>query len=315
MTSNQRNIDPVRDSERMTRHASLTANEENEVHLSPDTVDQGKQDTEGVESENNEDFNDQKEQVETSGKITNSITESETEEEEDPFRISIKDFAYDISDPRHFGIYDDVEYLDDDDEEDYEYEEDEVDDEEYPYNENDTPGYNEGMFTAKSAADNDIGRDGEEYGIYTENNVATDDTYYGHEDGNNEILHAVALYPFVPENSNELSLVPNQLLIINYECGDGWLVAHDPETGETGLVPSEYIKMLEVEPTEDDYDAAEYNEFAEDAKDAHRFLPEILENDEFIPEAVIKVDNVKQEAEEEEDDEVPVEKLEGLKIQ
>jgi hypothetical protein len=59
------------------------------------------------------------------------------------------------------------------------------------------------------------------------------------------------------------------------------LVAHDPETGETGLVPSEYIRMLEVAPTDDDYDAAEFNEFAEDAKDAHRFMPEILDDDDF----------------------------------
>lgn len=206
-------------------------------------------------------------------------------EEADPFRVSIKDFAYHVSDPRHFGIYDDIEYVEGEFDDDME--EDEVDEEEYSnyegYNSVTSSTKHDGIFTQKSSDNLDPGRQEDAHSTlyHTDSNVVSDDTYYGNEDGNNEILHAVALYPFVPENSNELSLVPDQILIINYECGDGWLVAHDPETGETGLVPSEYIRMLEVAPTDDDYDAAEFNEFAEDAKDAHRFMPEILDDDDF----------------------------------
>lgn len=211
------------------------------------------------------------------------------------FIINIKDYGYEISDPRHFGIYDDdseeeVEEVDgvEDEEDEYYYDEEEEVDGSYGNIQH------SGMFTTKHD-ENELGRytDNMEQLSHSTSNVVTDDTYFAQGDGNNEILHAVALYPFVPENSNELSLVPDQLLIINYECGDGWLVAHDPETGETGLVPTEYIKMLEGEPSFDQLDNATYNEFAEDAKDAHRFMPELLGND---------------------DDEIPTDKLNNLNI-
>lgn len=199
--------------------------------------------------------------------------------------LNIKDFAYTISDPRHFGIYED------EDDTDEENDDDEDEDEEYYDN-----TYNQ-YINQRHIMDSN-GEENSDQNNYIEDtsNKTGDrgrDQYYrvSYDDGtqhsgvntptdefgNTDILHAVALYEFTPENSNELPLIPNQMLIINYECGDGWLVAHDPSTGQTGLVPTEYIRILEINADEEDFDdVEEYSEFAEDAKDAQRFMPGLL---------------------------------------
>lgn len=55
---------------------------------------------------------------------------------------------------------------------------------------------------------------------------------------------AVALFDFASENDNELALVEGQVILISYRHGQGWLVAQDPKTGESGLVPEEYVRLL-----------------------------------------------------------------------
>ncbi|KAF2469052.1 uncharacterized protein BDR25DRAFT_50823 [Lindgomyces ingoldianus] len=55
---------------------------------------------------------------------------------------------------------------------------------------------------------------------------------------------AVALFDFVRENDNELPLVEGQVILVSYRHGQGWLVAQDPKTGESGLVPEEYVRLL-----------------------------------------------------------------------
>ncbi|PRT55905.1 NAP1-binding protein 2 [Wickerhamiella sorbophila] len=60
---------------------------------------------------------------------------------------------------------------------------------------------------------------------------------------------AVALFDFVPENTNEIELVEGQVVWISYRHGQGWLVAENLETGATGLVPEEYVQLI---PGEDD---------------------------------------------------------------
>lgn len=55
---------------------------------------------------------------------------------------------------------------------------------------------------------------------------------------------AVALFDFTPENENEAPLKEGQIIWVSYRHGQGWLVAEDPSTGETGLVPEEYVQML-----------------------------------------------------------------------
>ncbi|KAF2090458.1 hypothetical protein K490DRAFT_23238, partial [Saccharata proteae CBS 121410] len=55
---------------------------------------------------------------------------------------------------------------------------------------------------------------------------------------------AVALFDFARENDNELPLTEGQVVLISYRHGQGWLVAQDPRSGESGLVPEEYVRLL-----------------------------------------------------------------------
>ncbi|EEQ37518.1 putative NAP1-binding protein [Clavispora lusitaniae] len=62
---------------------------------------------------------------------------------------------------------------------------------------------------------------------------------------------AVALFDFEPENDNEVALFEGQVIWISYRHGQGWLVAEDPDTGENGLVPEEYVDIFYDEDTGD----------------------------------------------------------------
>jgi len=55
---------------------------------------------------------------------------------------------------------------------------------------------------------------------------------------------AVALFDFERENENELPLVEGHIIWVSYRHGQGWLVAEDPKTQESGLVPEEYVRLL-----------------------------------------------------------------------
>ncbi|KAH8596718.1 hypothetical protein B0O99DRAFT_685712 [Bisporella sp. PMI_857] len=57
---------------------------------------------------------------------------------------------------------------------------------------------------------------------------------------------AVALFDFQSENENELPLVEGQIIWVSYRHGqvEGWLVAEDPKTQESGLVPEAYVRLL-----------------------------------------------------------------------
>lgn len=55
---------------------------------------------------------------------------------------------------------------------------------------------------------------------------------------------SLALYSFEPENPNELRLREGQIILVSYRHGQGWLVAEDPDTGEQGLVPEEYVRLV-----------------------------------------------------------------------
>lgn len=55
---------------------------------------------------------------------------------------------------------------------------------------------------------------------------------------------AVALFDFERENENELPLIEGQVIWVSYRHGQGWLVAEDPKTHESGLVPEEYVRLL-----------------------------------------------------------------------
>ncbi|KAJ5693164.1 hypothetical protein N7462_002587 [Penicillium macrosclerotiorum] len=55
---------------------------------------------------------------------------------------------------------------------------------------------------------------------------------------------AVALFDFVREHENELPLTEGQVIYVSYRHGQGWLVAEDPKTGENGLVPEEFVRLI-----------------------------------------------------------------------
>ena len=78
---------------------------------------------------------------------------------------------------------------------------------------------------------------------------------------------SLALYSFEPENSNELRLVEGQEIMVSYRHGQGWLVASDPRSGEQGLVPEAYVRLIADMPNYDpetgefvDVDDMEYSE-------------------------------------------------------
>lgn len=66
----------------------------------------------------------------------------------------------------------------------------------------------------------------------------------GRSNANDIYRRAVALFDFEPENSNEARLLEGQVVWISYRHGQGWLVSENLETGETGLVPEEYVQVL-----------------------------------------------------------------------
>ncbi|KAI5952186.1 NBP2 [Candida theae] len=108
-----------------------------------------------------------------------------------------------------------------------------------------------------------------------------DDDYYEKDEINCE---ARAIFDFQPENDNEIGLSEGQVIWISYRHGQGWLVAEDPETGENGLVPEEYVELIgllrrgDPDTDADAEDEAQRREVEEDV--AKPFLPEILRNDE-----------------------------------
>ena len=61
---------------------------------------------------------------------------------------------------------------------------------------------------------------------------------------------AVALFDFEPEHENEFALHEGQVIYISSRHGQGWLVAVDIRSGDCGLVPEEYVRILD----EDDAD-------------------------------------------------------------
>ena len=55
---------------------------------------------------------------------------------------------------------------------------------------------------------------------------------------------AIALFDFESEHQNELPLKEGQIVLVSYRQTQGWLVAEDPRTGESGLVPEEFVRLL-----------------------------------------------------------------------
>lgn len=88
---------------------------------------------------------------------------------------------------------------------------------------------------------------------------------------------AIALFEFVPENDNEVPLREGQVIWVSYRHGQGWLVAENPETGETGLVPEEYVQLLSATDTtafEEEHDQEEAEIYASPEADSEGWVDE-----------------------------------------
>ena len=95
-------------------------------------------------------------------------------------------------------------------------------------------------------ADPDNSDDDTESGILDEDDSRYSRDYQFTIASPDEEMHgkAVALFDFARENENELPLVEGQIIWVSYRHGQGWLVAEDPKTGDAGLVPEEYVRLL-----------------------------------------------------------------------
>lgn len=130
--------------------------------------------------------------------------------------ISIRDFAYDESNPLHYGYYDDsLEETDGEEERTDMDEYEDIDD-----------------------SQDDIDR---------RQSLLLPTEYIVNK-------RAVALYDFEPENDNELGFHEGDILFISYRHGQGWLVAENQARDKTGLVPEEFVSFIETSEEEDNND-------------------------------------------------------------
>lgn len=119
--------------------------------------------------------------------------------------ISIKDFAYEPTDPLYHGYTEDFQGIAFEPETNVDYEEE---------------------------SDNDIQRD-----LNTRRSIFLPTDYVINR-------LAVALYDFEPENDNELGLQEGDIVFISYRHGQGWLVAENQNRTKTGLVPEEFVTYV-----------------------------------------------------------------------
>jgi hypothetical protein len=142
----------------------------------------------------------------------------------------VRDYAYPEFHPLHYGVPLETEEFDN---EDYEEDDDEVGTYPDSYMRDGGPPWKEDSDLASPVViSHSVGdRISKEY----EFSVASADEIHG---------RAVALFDFIPENENEAPLKEGQVIWVSYRHGQGWLVAEDPRTGETGLVPEEYVQMI-----------------------------------------------------------------------
>jgi hypothetical protein len=59
---------------------------------------------------------------------------------------------------------------------------------------------------------------------------------------------AIALFDFEVEHENELPLEEGQVITVLSRHGRGWLIADDPRTGNAGLIPEEYVRLIKHIP-------------------------------------------------------------------
>jgi hypothetical protein len=146
----------------------------------------------------------------------------------------VRDFGYPTFHPLHYG----VPFKEDDDSDNsYENENENEQPDGRPFDDG-PPWEEDDDLTSPVVRSRGVGdRITKEYQF----SVASADEIHG---------RAVALFDFSPENDNEVALREGQIIWVSYRHGQGWLVAEDPDTGETGLVPEEYVQIFSREGTD-----------------------------------------------------------------
>lgn len=194
--------------------------------------------------------------------------------------ISVKDFAYDEDEDLHYGVVNYSQYLTDEENLDEEYDNyedndrnnnNDINNDRNDSNNRRREGYKNSRGSIINIPKNHYFEDGppwkEDPDLKTplikddsrnefEFSIASSDEIHG---------KAIALFDFVPENDNEVGLKEGQIIWISYRHGQGWLVAEDSNTGETGLVPEEYVQLVN-----------DIEEFVDDDDEPRRFLPDII---------------------------------------
>ncbi|KAG7663375.1 NBP2 [[Candida] subhashii] len=162
-----------------------------------------------------------------------------------PPSTSIKDYAYPESNPLHIGQYPPID-----------------------------PEISSTSSSSSSSEEYPLHRDINHH-LNAEDD-SYDDSYDDEEYHRDEINRkARALFDFIPENDNEIKLTEGQIIWISYRHGQGWLVAEDPETGENGLIPEEYVEIVDSMTNV----KTGLNGLEEEEEDVPKpFLPEILQD-------------------------------------
>ncbi|SCU89616.1 LAFA_0E19482g1_1 [Lachancea sp. 'fantastica'] len=176
---------------------------------------------------------------------------------EDAGIVSIKDFAYDKSDALHYGYYGDHYEEDTDEDPDHQVQGSDESSGELDHNTKSFESQKIGSqlrdpstLRGKKDAHDDIGDAENEFeDVMTKRQSIVLPS--------NQIVNseAIALYDFAPENDNELELHEGDILFIGYRHGQGWLVAENEERTRTGLVPEEYVTLIETPENATDNDS------------------------------------------------------------
>ncbi|KAK5959557.1 adaptor protein NBP2 PWA37_003520 [Arxiozyma heterogenica] len=148
--------------------------------------------------------------------------------------ISVKDFAYDESNPLHYGYFED--------EQDFENEHSNNNDDS---NSNNIHTLNGSIITTEVIENHNVNEEYDNGFSQRPQSLMIPDDYIINQ-------KAIALYDFEPENNNELELKEGDIVFINYRHGQGWLVAENLAKTKTGFVPEEFVSFLDSNQSSND---------------------------------------------------------------
>ena len=56
-----------------------------------------------------------------------------------------------------------------------------------------------------------------------------------------------AIYSYCASDSDEISFIEGDILVQCQSIDDGWMFGRNPQTGEYGLLPSNYVEIIDYE--------------------------------------------------------------------